>query len=478
MPPLAARIERLATLSRGSTRQHAAEVRAGQWLTPEASTADQRRRLAALLAHASRHVPYYREVFSSQGLATASAEALAVRFTHLPLLDKATLRARFDDLQSDDLQERTWRYDSTGGSTGEPVRLINDSTYLDWQRAVGLVAAAEILCRPLGEKRLHIWGSVDDLLTGKETLRARLGQWLRNEIWLNSFRLTPELMSSYVDIMNRSRPEHIIAYVESAVEIARFVERNGLTVHSPKTVATAAGCLQPHMRDLLTRVFRAEVFQSYGSREVSGMAFECNRHAGMHVPVQTVFLEVLRDDGTPAEPGETGRIVVTSLVNYALPLIRYEIGDLGVWADAPCDCGRVWPLLREITGRVSDTFVTADGTLVAGQYFNYAFHLQDWIEKFQVIQESTRHVRARIVQRKDLPDIEAMRAAGISEITRRVQLAMGEECAVSFEFVDHIEPSASGKYRFTITKVHDTGDPTASSAAASFRESAAAGDCV
>ena len=311
-----------------------------------------------------------------------------------------------------------------------------------------------IACRRPAERKLYLWGSVRDL-TDQETARARLGQWMRNEVWLNSFRMTPDLMHSYVLLMNESRPDHLIGYVESVVELARFIERNDLAVHSPKTVATAAGCLLPHMRELIQRVFRTGVFDQYGSREVAGIATECARHEGLHVPLQAVLVEVLRDDGTPTEPGETGRIVVTSLVNYAMPLIRYDIGDLGAWAESPCSCGRVWPLLREITGRISDTFVAADGTLVAGEYLNYVFYLQDWVEKFQVVQESARQVRARIVRRKDLPEVGDAEAAGLEEMVKKVHLALGDDCHVAFEFVDDIEPSASGKYRFTMSKVHE-----------------------
>ena len=322
------------------------------------------------------------------GVCESPGRVLIDRFTQIPVLEKATVRERLDDLKSDDLSARTWHYDSTGGSTGEPVRLVHDSDYGDWKRAQAIVGNG-IACRRPDETKLHLWGSVHDL-TGQETLRARVGMWMRNEVWLNSFRMTPGFMHSCVELVNQSRPDHILGYVESIVELARFIERNGLEVHSPKTVATAAGCLQPHMRELIQRVFRAEVFDQYGSREVAGIGTECARHEGLHVPLQAVLVEVLRDDGTPAEPGETGRIVVTSLVNYAMPLIRYDIGDLGAWAEAPCSCGRVWPLLREITGRISDTFVAADGTLVAGEYFNYVFYLQDWVEKFQVVQESTQ----------------------------------------------------------------------------------------
>jgi len=449
---LKSRLERLITNSRGSTRRHVNELRTGQWLDPSASRADQDRRLSALLQHAAQHVSYYREILTQAGVCEGSGRVLVDRFAQIPLLDKETARARFDELTSDDLSTRKWDYDSTGGSTGEPVRLIHDSDYADWVRAMSRVGGA-IACRRPGEKGLYLWGSVRDLVAGRETLRARLGQWMRNEVRVNSFRLTPDLMHSYVELINRYRPDHIIAYVESIVELARFIERNDLAVHSPKTVATAAGSLQPHMRQLLQRIFRTGIFDQYGSREVAGIATECDRHEGLHVPLQSVLVEVLREDGSPADPGETGEIVVTSLINYAMPLIRYRIGDLGAWAEAPCSCGRVWPLLRSITGRISDTFVTADGTLVAGEYFNYVFFLQDWVAKFQVIQEAPDLIRARIVLRTDLPEFDDAKAAGMDEIVRKVRLAMGDECAVAFEFVDDIAPSDSGKYRFTISKL-------------------------
>jgi len=448
------RIERLITRSRGATRRHADDLTAGQWLDPVASREDQEMRLGSLLHHAWQHVPYYRETLAEAGVVDPSGRIDLSRFNRLQPLDKATVRKRFDDLRSDDLALRKWTYDSTGGSTGEPVRLIHDCDYADWVRAISLAGGA-VACRRPGETKLYLWGSVRDLLAGQETLRARLGRWMRDERWINSFRMSPELMNSYVDFINRYRPVHIIAYVESIVELARFVERSGLVVHSPKTIATSAGCLQPHMRELLERVFRTEVFNQYGSREVAGMGTECERHEGMHVPLQSVLVEVLRDDGSTAGPEETGHVVVTSLINYAMPLIRYQIGDLGVYADAPCSCGRVWPLLRSITGRISDTFVTSTGTLVAGEYFNYVFYLQDWVDRFQVVQESTSSIRARIVPRYDLPGFAAAKEAGVEEIVKKVRLAMGEDCAVSFEFVNDIEPTASGKYRFTISRVHD-----------------------
>lgn len=145
--------------------------------------------------------------------------------------------------------------------------------------------------------------------------------------------------------------------------------------------------------------------------------------------------------------------MVTSLTNYAMPLIRYRIGDVASWADAPCSCGRGWPLLRSIQGRVSDTFVTTGGDLVPGQYFDYAFFLQDWVEKYQVVQEAPDRIRAIVVLRQDAFGTDETRADGMAEIARKTRAVMGDQCRVEFEFVHDIEPSPSGKYRYTISKV-------------------------
>jgi len=223
------------------------------------------------------------------------------------------------------------------------------------------------------------------------------------------------------------------------------------------------------MRELLMRVFRCPVFDVYGSREVAGMAYECDHHEGLHVPLQTVHIEVVGEDGRAVPHGELGRIIVTSLTNYAMPLIRYEIGDLGILADHQCTCGRVWPLLQQIVGRISDTFVKADGTLVAGQYFNYVFFLQDWVDRFQIIQDSQSKITARIVERADANMSEASKAAAIEEMEGKVRLVMGDDCKVEFVFEDYIEPSSSGKYRFAVSHLHeetaarsDIGEPSTS----------------
>ena len=242
---IAGGVERALQLARGSTGRHVREFRDGQWFAPAASRADHNRRLSALLEHGARHVPYYREVLTTSGVWQAPGHVALERFEDVPLLDKTTIRGRFEDLKSDDLNERDWYYNATGGSTGEPMKLVQDRAFTDWERAMRLSIDSFIGRKP-GEKRLVIWGSATDLERGRESLRARLGQRLRGEASLNSFRLSPELLPQYVDFMNDYRPQHVIGYVESLEVLARFIQRTGLGVHSPRTITTAAGTLHPH----------------------------------------------------------------------------------------------------------------------------------------------------------------------------------------------------------------------------------------
>ena len=151
------------------------------------------------------------------------------------------------------------------------------------------------------------------------------------------------------------------------------------------------------MRETMERVYRAPVFDRYGSREVADAACECERHEGLHVCSPIHVVEVLRADGTPAASGETGELVVTLLTNHAMPLIRYRIGDMGAKAGRACSCGRGWPLLSDIKGRIGGMFVTADGGLVDPGLFTMSFYGNDLVAGFQMVQETVGHIRMTIV---------------------------------------------------------------------------------
>ncbi|MGQ9581827.1 MAG: phenylacetate--CoA ligase family protein [Armatimonadota bacterium] len=415
----------------------------------------QEERVRAILRHAYTNVPYYKRLIEKHGGIRAIENSSAIAtLQRLPFLTKKLIRENWEDLKSHDLSERKWYYNTSGGSTGEPVRLIQDHVY--HQQAQALKELYDLWTGYwVGAPKVILWGSERDILQGKERWKVRFGRWLRNERWLNAFRMKPADMNDFVKIINVIRPVQILAYAEAMYELAKFIEQERLNVHSPHAIMTSAGTLYNYMRETIQRVFGAPVFNRYGSREVGDIACECEVHQGLHVCPVMYYVEILREDGSPARPGEVGEVVVTSLTNYAMPLIRYRIGDMAAWAETSCSCGRSWPLLKEVTGRVTDTFVSASRTKVNGEYFTHLLYFRDWIKKFQFVQESYTRIRLLII-----PAIPTDQAKYVVEQERaallaKVRAVMGPECILEIELVDDIPLSPSGKYRYTISKVSD-----------------------
>jgi phenylacetate-CoA ligase len=214
-----------------------------------------------------------------------------------------------------------------------------------------------------------------------------------------------------------------------------------------------AGTLFPEVRDKVEQVFGAPIFNRYGSREVGDMASECDHHHGLHVVPNTHYIEILREDGTPCEPGETGEIVVTLLSNYAMPLIRYRIGDRGAWATQACTCGRNLPLLERVEGRVVDIIRTLHGNVIDGTVFNKIFYFRKWINKFQVVQEEADKFTISIVPESMTDSPERKYADDLKDIQLMLEQTMKHPVAIDFRFVPDIPPSASGKYRYIMSKV-------------------------
>jgi phenylacetate-CoA ligase len=440
----------------GSTMKHLRQLRHWQWLGRGEIDRLQNQRLSTLLCFSYEHVPYYREILQKHKVVDISGAVNLDNFIRLPLLGKNTLKTCLDILKSNDLSERNWFYNYSGGSTGEPVRFIQDKAYRDWGEANKLLND-EWTGYSFAKGQILLWGSEQDLFVGKETPKTHVRRWLRNEICLNAFRMTPDRMRAYVERINRVKPVRIFAYANSMVELARFVENGKHSVHTPQYIKTTASNLYQPMREIIERVFRAQVFDCYGSRELGDIASECDHHQGLHLLALTHHLEILRPDGSRCQPGEEGEIVITSLTNYAMPLIRYRIGDMGAWAEEKCTCGRGLPLLKNVAGRVTEVFVKRDGGVVLPEYLIHLVGVvlnSGWIFKYQVIQEDYDLIRVRIapVQYTHRTEIYSNE---MREISQKIKLVMGMDCRVDFDFVNDIESNPSGKYQYTISNVRN-----------------------
>ncbi|BAU57089.1 phenylacetate-coenzyme A ligase [Halorhodospira halochloris] len=414
---------------------------------------EQNRILYDLFKDTANRFPFWNERMRACGLLDAKGRIDLDRFSALPLLERSELVERRDELADEDYPDETW-WDQTGGSTGEPVRILKNRA----SKQAMLQAKAQMHRwaghRP-GMPVLELWGAERDILEQRH--RPPYWEWplrqrLRcNKLVQNAFRMGEAQMRQYLAEWHWFRPRTVLAYAHSIHELARFAEREGVEVYRPQAIITSAGTLTEEMRADIRRVFGAPVFNRYGSREFGNMAMSCEQEDGLHVIPTATMIEILRPDGSPTEPDELGEIVVTSLTARAMPMIRYRIGDTGVWAEDACPCGRPFPLIKQVTGRVSDQFIAQDGSYVHGEYFTHMVWAMPTIRKFQVVQESLSRVRFRLVLEGREPYDVPVEEARLTEETRK---ALGADCEVLFEYPSEIEPNATGKHRFTISHVH------------------------
>ncbi|WP_210366122.1 phenylacetate--CoA ligase family protein [Bacillus sp. REN3] len=411
-------------------------------------------KLEKLILHSYRNVPYYSKIFDEFGL-VREGKVYLNRYKELPILEKSILKNSYDQLLSVDFNERKHFKNSSGGSTGEPVSFVQDKEYYEWMMAVKFLfnkwAGIEF-----GDSLLRLWGSERDLFVGQETVKTKVSRWLKNEDWINAFRMTNKDMNEFVEKINKMNPDHILAYVESVYELSKFIERSNKNVVSPDSIMTSAGTLFPHMRKTIERVFKTEVYNRYGSREVGDIASECNYHNGLHISSLTHYIEIVKQDGSIARDNEEGEIIITPLTNYSMPLLRYRIGDTGIISNRVCGCGINFPVLEKVTGRVTDRFIKSDGSVVVPEFLIHVVGVvlyDNWIKKFQVIQKAYSSVQVKIVPAEPMENIEIINKNQIDEIRKKIKVVMGEDCKVEFHFVSDIPPSNSGKYRYIISEV-------------------------
>lgn len=413
----------------------------------EARFEDGKENLARLLSHCRACVPFYAERL--KGIPPSILEEHPHECLHrLPILTKEMVRVNFERLKSGDLSRRRWTYNTSGGSTGEPVRLIQDQDYNDRSTAITFIYLS-LLGYHTGQPLVRLWGSERDVEGRTKPLKSRFFNWLTNTTYLNAFKMTPERMGQFIGTLNHLRPQLIVAYAQAIYELALFAEREKLAVQSQRAIVTSAGTLYPFMREKIAEVFRCKVYNLYGSREVSDIACEIPGRDGLWVAPWGAYLEIVDDSGGPVSPGTEGNILVTCLTNFAMPLIRYRIGDRG--ALMPCDASNSrFPgqALKCVSGRSVDMFRTRNGTMVDGEYFTHLLYFRPWVRKFQVVQRDRQHVLFKILKPERMPPGEELR-----EIEERTRLAMGADCSVDFEFVEDLPPHASGKYRYTISEV-------------------------
>lgn len=415
-----------------------------QWCPPDELAARATQKLRSLVAHAEVHVPLYRDLYHRAGVCAADLRTLD-DLTHIPIVQKSQLRAEFPERTvADDLPaSRRWRT-ITSGSTGFPFEFFTDAASADG------IAASYLFF--LGWAEVGPWHGRIDItnrnrpMTSPFPTPSRLVGWARRMLFgeralgLGGVDLSPDTFVARVRGVLR-RGYFIRGYPSYMTRLAaRLLESRAALPAPPQVVVSLGETLTALDASTIEQAFGSRVVNQYSAWEAPHMAQTCpdSLHV-LHVNSDRVILRVLRDDGTPARPGEQGRIVMTALDNHVMPFINYDIGDSAVSA-APCPCGRGLPTLQSVEGRLAESIRTPGGRVVSGTTLDGVFRsASQRVREFQAVQTAADAITLRVVP---TPAWTPETAAELEFDLRRYT---GPDVRVCVEVVSRIDSEPSGK---------------------------------
>ena len=425
------------------------ELRNHQWSTLEENQEIQRKKLYSLIKYATQNIPYYKKIIKEYSI-QFSENTVFEDIKKFPLLTKDMIREHFDELYK--FRDKTYFRNHTSGSTGEPAVFYQDKYFMEWKIATKIFFD-ELAGRRIGEPMVKLWGAVQDILKEGQGIKAYLRQQFYGVTTLNSYRITEKNLYDYVQKINSIKPRLILTYVNSIDELARFIQNHHLTIYSPGAIMTSAGVLFPEIRTKVEKVFKAPIFDNYGSRETGGIACNCEKNAGLHLISNIHYVEILDTNAKEVGSEESGEIVVTLLTNYTMPLIRYTTEDRGILSKKVCSCGRGFPLLEKVEGRIRSMFRNKQGDLIDGGFFISLIYLRDYVKKFQIIQKKVNYIVINLVLKDNQKIQEAKK--DFKNINKKIRLVMGNETKIKYNIVDEIKPSKAGKYMYTFSQVEN-----------------------
>ncbi|RDE15380.1 MAG: capsular biosynthesis protein [Candidatus Thorarchaeota archaeon] len=412
-----------------------------QWRSREALQNDQNRQLRRMVSFCYNHVPFYKQRFKENNLTPFDIRTVK-DLEKVPPTTKDDLLKNKDSTFPQGVSVRYYAR-TTGGTTGNPLayRISREDRFL----------SGALLYRGwsgggyrLGDRVLTLAGSslIEDV---KSATKMRLTELTRNIRFASAFKMSSRNLLKYVNMMNSWKPSFLRGYPSALYEFARFIEDHDLSIPEVSAILVTSEKLYPEVRETLQRVFRTRVFDGYGANDggIGAYEYECGN---MHIDTERSILEVVDEHDKQVASGE-GHVLATSLVNCAMPVIRYDMGDQVIASDEFCNCGRGSPLLKEVIGRTVSILVMPDGSRVHGWFFQHVFwSVGEQVRKYRVVQET-----------KDRIEIDIVPGSDFSEHTiERIRELVSYTCSnwiLNFHIVESIPKTKSGKSIYIESKV-------------------------
>ncbi len=416
-----------------------------QWWSREKLEEYQMQQLKRILYHAYESVPYYRRVFEERGLKPKDIQDFD-DLRKLPCLTKAIIRENLSDLIARNYPKSRIQYVTSGGSTGIPLEFCWERGVTDSKEHAFITTLWNRVGFKIGDRCIVLRGNV--------VYSANEGKFweydpLKKNLILSSYHMTDEMLPNYIAKIRQFRPDFIQAYPSAITILARFMKKNNIEPFpTVKAILCASENLYPWQRELLEEVMKCRIWSFYGHSERVALAGECEVSTYYHIFPEYGYLELIGNDGNEVtRDRETGEIVATGFNNFICPFIRYRTMDLAVASNTKCKCGRNYPLLKRVEGRLQEFFVDKTGSLITFTCSHKAlWNVKEKINAYQYVQNEPGKV---------LLNIDAKSKFSISDIdsVKKTFLHFYPRLNIETKFAHHIPRTKGGKFRFLVQKL-------------------------
>jgi len=275
----------------------------------------------------------------------------------------------------------------------------------------------------------------------------RVDNLLTNRREFNTFLLSPELIERFLDRLQQFEPVLISTYANAMHLIARAARRRNLRLENLRAIQCTSEPLPPALRQTIAQVFNCQIYDKYGSRETNVVSHESPKHEEMCIQAENVVVEIVRADGSACKPGEVGRVVLTTLNNFSMPLIRYQTSDLACLIPGTCSSGIGLPRMSAVAGRQQDLIVTPKGDSIDSYFFSYLMMRCQEIDWFQVVQHRIDRLTIKVYAPNGLS------AEAQLSLIERIKHHCDFDFEIELEMLSKMPSFGTGKYRLCVSEI-------------------------
>ena len=425
------------------------QLKQSQWWSQQDLKEQQLEQISLILTHAYKTVPFYKKFYQSHSFRPKKLLTEKL-FSKIPILSREQVQNAREDFISTNIPDNQGKlYDvSTSGSTGKSIKLkTTDISRFFWNAFTF---------------RDHLWHNRDvskKLCIIKATSDPRaippLGapgkSWGSSTEGIKKSGNTAMLsIASTIDEqwewLKQQAPEYLLVYPSTLRELVKLSRKENLKPKKLIGISTLGELLSQDIRDDVSQYWGITIHDMYSCQEAGYLALQCPDYPHYHVQSENVILEVLNENNEPCAKGEVGRVVISSLHNYASPLIRYDIGDFAEVGE-DCPCGRGLPVIKRLAGRIRNLLTYPDGTKSWPMVGSNDYHTICNVQQFQFIQKSVEEIDIKLVVEGELSDTQE------KDLKALMIKSLRYDFKLNFILLDNIERSKGGKFEDFISLV-------------------------